>query len=164
MAVQVGGAAHVDEVCKRGASFASSPAPKPTNGGGGGTMKNELQIATGPKVISPKMHAVLDYGVAGTFIAQGIRYASHHKRAAALAFINGAMILGVSMLTDYPGGLWKKISFKGHGMADVGQAALAGIGPVLMGFSADPEAKFFYGQAASEVGVIAATDWNSRQS
>jgi hypothetical protein len=125
-------------------------------------MNSDFQITSGPKVISPKMHAVLDYGVAGTFIAQGIRFASHHRRAAALAFINGAMILAVSMLTDYPGGLWKKISFKGHGIADAGQAALAGLGPVLMGFGGDPEAKFFYGQAASEAGVIAATDWNSR--
>jgi hypothetical protein len=48
-----------------------------------------------------------------------------------------------------------------HRTGDIVQAAVAGIGPVLMGFGRDAEARFFYGQAASEVGVIAATDWNA---
>jgi hypothetical protein len=72
------------------------------------------------------------------------------------------------MMTDYPGGIWRVISFKGHGVAfkghgvaDAMQAALAGLGPALFGFANDPEARFFYGQAASEVGVIATTDWNA---
>jgi hypothetical protein len=42
------------------------------------------------------------------------------------------------------------------------QAALAGFGPVLLGFANDPEARTFYGQAMSEVGVIAATDWHAQ--
>jgi hypothetical protein len=29
-----------------------------------------------------------------------------------------------------------------------------------LGFSDEPEATYFYGQALSEVGVIAATDWD----
>ena len=31
----------------------------------------------------------------------------------------------------------------------------------ISGFANDPEARFFYGQATSEIGVIAATDWNA---
>jgi hypothetical protein len=31
-----------------------------------------------------------------------------------------------------------------------------------MGFADTPEAKTFYAQAASEVGVIAMTDWNAQ--
>ena len=42
------------------------------------------------------------------------------------------------------------------------QAALAGLGPALFGFADEPEANMFYGQAASEVGVIAATDWHAQ--
>ena len=34
-------------------------------------------------------------------------------------------------------------------------------GHSLFGFRSDPEAKYFYGQAASEAAVIAATDWNA---
>jgi hypothetical protein len=127
-------------------------------------MQQLTDIADGvPKVISPGAHAVLDYAVAGTFLAMGAFYQQQrHRKAATLAYLNGAMVLGLAVLTDYPGGLWRKISFKGHGVADAMQAALAGFGPAMMGFSDDREANFFYSQAASEVGVIAMTDWNAR--
>jgi hypothetical protein len=112
-------------------------------------------------VISPAQHAVLDYAVAATFFTFGCSVLSRHRPAAALAFVNGAMVLGMSLLTNYPGGLFRALSFRAHRMGDIGQAALAGLGPVLFGFGGDPEAKFFYGQAVSEAGVIAATDWNA---
>jgi hypothetical protein len=41
------------------------------------------------------------------------------------------------------------------------QAALTGLGPVLFGFAGTPEASVFYAQAASEVGVVAMTDWDA---
>ena len=31
----------------------------------------------------------------------------------------------------------------------------------MFGFAGDPEARYFYEQALSEVGVIAATDWDA---
>jgi hypothetical protein len=113
------------------------------------------------KIISPAQHAVLDYGVAATFFAFGFSMRSHHRPAAALAFVNGAMVLGMSMLTDYPGGVFRALSFRTHRTGDIVQAVLAGLGPILFGFGNDPEAKYFYGQAASEAGVIAATDWDA---
>jgi hypothetical protein len=69
--------------------------------------------------------------------------------------------LGMSLLTNYPGGVSRTLSFRTHRTGDIVQAALAGFGPALLGFGGDAEARFFYGQAASEVGVIAATDWNA---
>jgi len=111
--------------------------------------------------IQPAQHAVLDYGVAATYFTMAARYSQQNRAAARLAFINGAMVLGMSLLTDYPGGVWRKISFKTHGMLDAVQAALAGSGPALFGFADEPEATFFYSQAASEVAVIAATNWNA---
>ena len=72
--------------------------------------------------------------------------------------LNGAMIVGMSTLTNYPGGVFRTLSFRAHRTGDIAQAALAGLGPVLFGFSTDTGAKYFYGQAASEAGVIAATD------
>jgi hypothetical protein len=122
---------------------------------------DQLDIANVPKVIGPAQHAALDYGVTATFLLMGARYMSTHKRAATLAFINAGMVLGVSLMTDYPGGVWKKISVPMHGAMDMVQAAVAGFGPVVMGFAGDPEAKTFYGQALSEVGVVAATDWHA---
>jgi hypothetical protein len=118
------------------------------------------QIAVS-KTISPAQHAVLDYGVAATFFALGLRYRNRNRAASTLAFANGGMVLGMSMLTNYPGGVWPTISFKTHGTMDLVQAALAGFGPLLFGFADDPEAKPFYAQAASELGVVANTDWNA---
>jgi hypothetical protein len=119
----------------------------------------KAQAAT--KIISPAQHAVLDYGVAATFFAFGFSVLSRHRPAAALAFVNGAMIVGMSLLTDYPGGVFRTLSFRTHRTGDIAQAALAGLGPLLFGFGNDPEAKYFYRQAASEAGVIATTDWDA---
>jgi hypothetical protein len=113
------------------------------------------------KMISPAQHAVLDYGVAATFLAVGFSLMSRHRAAATLALLNGAMVLGMSMMTKYPGGVFPTISFKGHRTGDIIQGMFAGLGPVLFGFGNDPEARYFYGQAASEAAVIAATDWDA---
>ncbi len=104
---------------------------------------------------------MLDYGVAATFLAFGFSVLSRHRPAAVLAFANGAMVLGMSLLTDYPGGVFRTLSFRAHRTGDIAQATLAGLGPILFGFGKDPEAKYFYGQALTEGGVIAATDWGA---
>jgi hypothetical protein len=122
---------------------------------------DQVTIPGVPKVITAEKHAVLDYSVAATFFLMGARFMSRHRRAATLAFLNGGMVLAASIFTNYPGGVWRKMSFPMHGVMDIGQAAFAGFGPMLMGFGRDPEARVFYGQALSEVGVIAATDWTS---
>jgi len=120
-----------------------------------------LSIPGIPPVIGPAQHAVLDYGVAGTYFTMAAKYRDRNRGAAWLAFLNGAMVLGMSLMTDYPGGVWRKISFRTHGMLDVVQAAFAASGPALFGFSRRPQARFFYSQAVSELGVIAATDWSA---
>jgi hypothetical protein len=114
-----------------------------------------------PKVIGPGSHAVLDYLTAGTFFALGMTMLGRHKRAAGLAFANGATVLGLSLMTDYPGGIFRKVSFKTHGMMDVVQAFMSAAGPAMLGFAGDPEAQPFHAQAAVEVGVIAATDFGA---
>lgn len=90
----------------------------------------------------------------------GAAFRGIHDRAAALAFVNGAMVLGMSRLTDYPGGVYRMLSFRTHRMGDIAPAALAALGPLALGFAADREARYFYGQAASEVGVVG-TDWDA---
>jgi hypothetical protein len=125
------------------------------------TEMDNAQTRMLPAVISPAQHAVLDYGVAATFFGIGAALWDRHRPAARLAFLNGAMVLGMSLLTNYPGGVYRRLSFKTHRSGDILQAALAGFGPALFGFSGDREAKYFYGQALSEAGVIATTDWNA---
>jgi hypothetical protein len=81
---------------------------------------------------------------------------SRHRAAAAPAYR-----AWTSLLTDYPGGVVRTLSFRAHRTGDIAQAAHAGLGPILFGFGNDPEAKYVYGQAASEACVIAATDWDA---
>jgi len=115
-----------------------------------------------PKYISPRVHSWLDFAVSTYFLGLGVWFAMHGKaRAATAAFINGAMVGGVSALTDYHGDGRKPISFKMHGTFDAVQAAHAALDPVLYGFADQSEAKFFWGQAAKEVAVIATTDWDA---
>ena len=111
--------------------------------------------------ISPAQHAVIDYVVAAGFLAAGAALRRRHRAAAMLALLNGGAIVGMSMLTDYPGGVFRVLSFRGHRTADIVQAIFTGAGPLLFGFGRDPEAKYFYGQALAEAGVISTTDWNA---
>ena len=113
-----------------------------------------------PKVISPTTHGVIDYMVvAYYFVAAGACWAEN-KRASIAALANGAAVLGLSMFTDYWGDGRKPISFKTHGKVDVIQGASAALAPVLLGFADEPAASVFWGQAASEVGVLAMTDFD----
>jgi hypothetical protein len=115
-----------------------------------------------PKYVSPRVHSWLDFTLTSYFLGLGVWFAMRGRgRAATAAFINGGMVAGVSMLTDYDGGGRKPISFKMHGTLDAVQATTAALGPVLHGFADEPEAKYFWGQAANEVGVIATTDWDA---
>ena len=115
-----------------------------------------------PKYISPRVHRWLDVAVTGYFIGIGIWFAVRGKgRAATAAFVNGGMVAGVSALTDYDGDGRKPISFKMHGTLDAVQATTAALAPTLHGFAGKPEAKYFWGQAGNEVGVIAITDWDA---
>jgi hypothetical protein len=115
-----------------------------------------------PKLISPRVHAWLDVAVTTYFLGLGVWFAVRDKgRAAAAAFVNGSMVAGVSMLTDYDGDGKKPIDFKMHGTMDAVQMTMAGLGPIMHGFAGEPEAKYFYAQAANELGVIATTDWDA---
>ena len=112
------------------------------------------------KGIDLLLHSVLDYLTASYFILLAGMFWGRNKRAAAGALINGGMVLGLSVLTDYPGGL-KKISFRNHGKGDVLQALTAAGIPNVLGFSNEAAALPFRLQALNEAIVIAATDFDS---
>jgi len=123
-------------------------------------LDNELMNRV-PKVISPTAHAVIDYMVVGYyFITAGACWRSN-KRASIAALANGAAVLGVSMFTDYKGDGLRPISFETHGKIDVAQGAAAAAAPILLGFGDKASASLFWGQAASEAGVLAMTDFQA---
>lgn len=114
-----------------------------------------------PKFISPRVHRWLDIAVTGYFLGLGVWFAIRGKGGpATAAFVNGGMVAGVSMFTDYEGTGRKPINFKLHGTLDAAQATTAALAPILHGFAGEPESAYFYGQAANEVAVIAGTDWD----
>ena len=112
-----------------------------------------------PKVISPGVHAIIDYATAGTFFAMGALFWSRNKRAAVSSIVCGAAEAITAATTDYPGGVVKGMSFTTHGRIDVGMAALVSSLPGIMKFSDEPEARFFGLQAIAMAGVTGLTDF-----
>ncbi|HWR17802.1 MAG TPA: hypothetical protein VN577_23435 [Terriglobales bacterium] len=115
-----------------------------------------------PKFVDPATHAVLDHLTTAAFMIMASFFWGRHRRAAATALINGLMVMGMSILTDYPGGL-KKLSFRTHGKGDVLQALAAAGLPNLLGFSNESAALPFRLQALNEALVIGITDFDSEQ-
>jgi hypothetical protein len=115
-----------------------------------------------PKAIDPATHSVLDYLTVSYFMLLAGMFWGRNNRAAAAALVNGGMVLGLSMLTDYPGGL-KKISFRNHGKGDIMQALTAAGLPSVLGFGNTSAALPFRIQALNEALVISATDFDSEE-
>jgi hypothetical protein len=113
-----------------------------------------------PKMVSPKTHAIADYLIAGSFLAMGTVFWSRNKRAALSAFFCGGAELAVSLLTDYPGGVKKVISFPLHGEIDVGLAAMAAAMPEFMAFDEESEKAFFQTQGVVMTASTSLTEFN----
>lgn len=113
-----------------------------------------------PKVIDPKTHAIIDYVIAGTFIAMGALFWRRNKRAALSSFICGGAAMANVCLTDYPGGRWKLLDFDTHGKIDAGLAGLTTTMPSAMFFRDEPESRFFLMQGIAETAVTALTDFS----
>jgi hypothetical protein len=114
-----------------------------------------------PKVINPTTHAVIDYVVAGTFFAMAATFFRRgHKRAGISAIVCGTAATANSLLTDYPGGVFKIITFQNHGRIDMGLGALTAALPNMMGLDSEAEDRFFQGMAIAETAVTAMTDFD----
>jgi len=125
-------------------------------------LRRGVAVAAGrmPKIIKPQAHAVIDYLVAGTFVINAALCWRRNTRVAVSSLICGGMMATNSVLTDYPGGIWRVMSFQTHGKVDAGFAALTAAMPRLMAFSDDAESKFFTVQSIAETAVTAMTDFD----
>jgi hypothetical protein len=99
-------------------------------------------------MLSPKAHSIADYVMAGTFFASGGWFWRRSKRAALASIICGAAQLAVGLLTNYPGGVKRVISFRAHRDIDLGLAAMTATMPEFLAFKDEPEKKFFLAQGA----------------
>jgi len=112
-----------------------------------------------PKVINPTTHAVLDYVIAGSFLFNAYRQWNRHRRAAAGSLICGAATLANALVTDYPGGAYKLISYRSHGRNDSAIAGFAASAPRLLGFADEKEQRFFSIEALTGTVIVGLTDF-----
>ncbi len=113
-----------------------------------------------PKVIGPTTHAVLDYVVAGSFFLKAATLWKQHRRAAAASLLCGGATLANALVTDYPGGVFRKISFRTHGRNDSAIAGFTASAPRLLGFAKDDESRFFSVEALTETAITGLTDFD----
>lgn len=107
-----------------------------------------------PKIISPRIHALIDYATAGSFLLMGALFWKRNKRAALSSMVCAGTALTHALLTDYPGGAKRVISFQTHGKIDAGIVGLTASLPGMMGFDDEPEERFFAMQALQEAAVV----------
>lgn len=77
-----------------------------------------------PKVIDARTHGIVDYCHASFFLSMAVVCRKKNPRAAAAALGTGLFVLVQSLVTDYPLGATKLMSFETHGKLDAGFAAL----------------------------------------
>lgn len=125
----------------------------------------EALSGEGMKVLKPLPHAVIDYAMAGTMMAAPWLFGFSRNRAARrYAVMSGAGILGLSLMTKYPLGAVKLVSFPAHGVVETLAGLMTAAAPWLLGFSRDPKAKWTH--VASGLGtlaVVAVTDYSAAE-
>jgi hypothetical protein len=124
-----------------------------------------LPDVPGMKVLKPLPHAVIDYAWAGTMMAAPWLFGfSRNKKATANAVVSGAGILALSLMTRYPLGAVKLVSFPTHGVIEAVAGAMTATAPWLMGFSRNRSAKLTH--LLSGLGtlmVVALTDYKAAE-
>ena len=113
-----------------------------------------------PKVISPKVHAIIDYAFAGSFFLMGALAWKKSKKVAISSFVIAGAETGLAMSTDYPGGVFRAISFPTHGKIDAGFSGLIGSMPNVMGFDDAASSWFFRSQGMALAAVTGLTDFH----
>ena len=102
-----------------------------------------------PRVVTPKAHAVIDYASIGLFLGGAAWFRRSNRLAATASLICGGAELALTLLTDYPGGVKKFISFRTHRELDYRLAAIAAAIPEVLAFAGDRQTKFFRVQGAA---------------
>ncbi len=121
-------------------------------------------ITTGPpKVISPKVHAIIDWSMVGSLALMGALFWKSSKRAAIASWAVAAGEATISLLTNYPGGVADVISFPTHGKIDAGTASAVAMLPTIIGFSEEMKALCFRLQGAAIAATTGMTDFEAME-
>jgi len=113
-----------------------------------------------PAVISPKTHGIIDYIHAGTnFAAAALFYKKGNSRAGHAATALGASVLLNALMTDYEYGVFRKWSFRTHGIMDYGVAAASSVLPKILDLDEAEDSAYFYGQGGGETLIAGLSDY-----
>lgn len=114
-----------------------------------------------PKALSPKTHAIIDYGIAGAFfLGAGLLWGTS-RRAAIASLACGAAETAAILLTDYPGGVAKVLSFETHGRIDATLSGTVAMLPTVLGLGGRKRRLFFRVQALSIGANASLTDFRA---
>ncbi len=123
-----------------------------------------LAIERLPKKLSPKGHAIADFLVAAGAVGAAIAFFKTGRKAAGIgALVAAAAETANPMVTDFPGGLFKLISFPTHGRVDIASASMVAGLPKLLGLPDGIESRFFYVHAATAMAITGLTDFGGEQ-
>lgn len=129
---------------------------------GGGVLE---ALSAGPKPLKPLPHGAIDYAMAGTLMAAPWLFGfSRNRRATASSVVSGAAILGLSLMTKYPLGAVKRVSFPVHGVVETAAGLLNVAAPWTLGFSRDRAAKLTHVLSGlATLCVVAMTDYRAAE-
>ena len=96
-----------------------------------------------PKLFTPDAHHAADYLLVGSFAAAGAWFFRRNRRAALAAWISGASLLGLTLLTTYPGKHRRYLAFPLHGKVETGLAAMVAAMPEFLKLDDDKERHYF---------------------
>jgi hypothetical protein len=117
-----------------------------------------------PKVITPELHGLIDFAQAGFFFCACFFLWKRNRPAAVAALATGAVVLGESLITDYPFGIDPVISFETHGKLDAAMASASLLAPRLLGFGDTGAARLFRANAIVSGAIVGLTDYSAAPS
>lgn len=114
------------------------------------------------KIIDSRTHGILDYCHAAFFLGMSI-VVRKNKAASLTALGTGAFVLAQSLLTDYPLGTKRDLTFETHGKMDAVFGSLSWALPRIFGFEDTAAAKVFEINSYVETSIVIMTDFDNQR-
>ncbi len=116
----------------------------------------------GYKIIDARTHGIIDYCHAAFFFGMAI-VVRKNTAACLTALGTGAFTLTQALLTDYPLGAKRDLTFETHGKMDAAFGSLSWALPRIFGFQNTAAAKVFEINSYVETSVVVMTDFDSQR-
>ncbi|MBA3708727.1 MAG: hypothetical protein H0W83_07915 [Planctomycetes bacterium] len=113
------------------------------------------------KLISPRIHGVLDYAAGAAFLLAPHLFA-FGGTPALICYVIGLVHIGLTLVTAFPLGALKVVPFLAHRQIEAVVAAVIIAMPWFAGFSSDGKACWFFVAAGlALLAVVALTDYRA---